>query len=146
MASLIWNRNSVVIVTEIRKEYETWHNKLTKRLEEVFVTGFQLFFFPLLSIHLFRFCQSHFNKVGTVLCHSRPQQRSGVNKLRSASNVCRFISCFQHPQLRKKEKDDENKTLKYFLSCLNVLYTVISCSSSVILCDRETPLQKKKIK
>ena len=120
--------------------------QIDKKAGRGFRYGVSAVFFPLLSIHLFRFCQSHFNKVGTVLCHSRPQQRSGVNKLRSASNVCRFISCFQHPQLRKKEKDDENKTLKYFLSCLNVLYTVISCSSSVILCDRETPLQKKKIK
>ena len=143
MASLIWNRNSVVIVTEIRKEYETWHNKLTKRLEEVFVTGFQLFFFS----------PSEHSSVSFLPITLQQSWHSSLPLKTPAAirgqQVEKRIKCLPVHQLfsasteGKKKKDDENKTLKYFLSCLNVLYTVISCSSSVILCDRETPLQKK---
>ena len=125
MASLIWNRNSVVIVTEIRKEYETWSNKLTERLEEVFVTGFQLFFFPPSEHSSVSFLPITLHKsLHSSWPHKTPAAIWG-------QQVEKRIKCLPVHQLfsastkGKKKKDDENKTLKYFLSCLNALYTTI---------------------
>jgi hypothetical protein len=96
-----------------------------KRLEEVFVTRFQLFFFPPSEHSSVSFLPITLHKSWhSSWPHKTPAAIRG-------QQVEKRIKCLPVHQLfsastkGKKKKDDENKTLKYFLSCLMALYTTI---------------------